>query len=87
MTFTDVMEANQSHVTDLREDLSRVRSALDRTDAVLGVANETLERAEIAIKSGRRWGPVVFAVLGAAVLGAGVVIVMSRRRHAESELD
>ena len=87
MTFTDVMEANQSHVTDLREDLSRVRSALDRTDAVLGVANETLERAEIAIKSGRRWGPLVLTVLGAAVLGAGVVILMSRRRQAMNESD
>ncbi len=50
MSLLDVVESNQGHVTDLRENLGRVRSALDRTDAVLEVADETLERAEVAIK-------------------------------------
>jgi hypothetical protein len=83
----DVVESNQEHVTDLREELGRVRVALDRTDAVLGVADETLERAEVAIKSSRTWGPIVLAVLGAAVIGAGVVIVMRKRRHSADEAD
>lgn len=87
MSLLDVVESNQGHVTDLREELGRVRAALDRTDAVLGVADETLERAEVAIKSSRTWGPIVLAVLGAAVIGAGVVIVMRKRRHSAAEAD
>ena len=87
MSLLDVVESNQVHVTDLREELGRVRAALDRTDAVLGVADETLERAEVAIKSSRTWGPIVLAVLGAAVIGAGVVIVMRKRRHSADEAD
>jgi hypothetical protein len=87
MSLLDVVESNQEHVTDLREELGRVRAALDRTDAVLGVADETLERAEVAIKSSRTWGPIVLAVLGAAVIGAGVVIVMRKRRHSADEAD
>jgi hypothetical protein len=87
MSLLDVVESNQGHVTDLREELGRVRAALDRTDAVLGVADETLERAEVAIKSSRTWGPIVLAVLGAAVIGAGVVIVMRKRRHSADEAD
>ncbi len=87
MSLLDVVESNQGHVTDLRENLGRVRSALDRTDAVLEVADETLERAEVAIKSSRTWGPIVLAVLGAAVVGVGVVIVMRRRSHAAEDTD
>ena len=87
MSLLDVVESNQEHVTDLREELGRVRAALDRTDAMLGVADETLERAEVAIKSSRTWGPIVLAVLGAAVIGAGVVIVMRKRRHSGDEAD
>ena len=87
MSLLDVVESNQGHVTDLRENLGRVRSALDRTDAVLEVADETLERAESAIKTRRTWGPIVLAVLGAAVVGVGVVIVMRRRSHAAEDTD
>lgn len=87
MSLLDVVESNQEHVTDLREELGRFRAALNRTDAVLGVADETLERAEVAIKSSRTWGPIVLAVLGAAVIGAGVVIVMRKRRHSADEAD
>ena len=87
MSLLDVVESNQGHVTDLREELGRVRAALDRADAVLGVADETLERAEVAIKSSRTWGPIVLAVLGAAVVGVGVVIVMRRRSHAAEDTD
>ena len=87
MSLLDVVESNQGHVTDLRDELGRVRAALDRTDAVLGVADETLERAESAIKTSRTWGPIVLAVLGAAVIGAGVVIVMRKRRHSAEDPD
>ena len=87
MSLLDVVESNQGHVTDLREELGRVRAALDRTEAVLGVADDTLERAEVAIKTSRTWGPIVLAVLGAAVIGAGVVIVMRKRRHSAEGAD
>ena len=87
MSLLDVVESNQGHVTDLRDELGRVRAALDRTDSVLGVADETLERAESAIKTSRTWGPIVLGVLGAVVIGAGVVIVMRKRRHSAEEVD
>ena len=33
MSLLDVVESNQGHVTDLREELGRVRAALDRIAA------------------------------------------------------
>ena len=87
MSLLDVVESNQGHVADLREELGRFRAVLDRTDAVLGVADETLERAESAIKTSRTWAPIVLGVLGAAVIGAGVVIVMRKRSHASEDSD
>lgn len=87
MALLEFMEANQQHVVDLREELDKVRTALDRTDAVLGVADETLARAEEVVKTSRRWAPVALAVTGAVVAGVVVAIVLSRRRSAAYRAD
>ena len=52
MAILEVVEAGHEHVEDLRHELGVVRGALDRTDAILGVTDEALERAEQAIVTG-----------------------------------
>ena len=84
MALLDVVGTGQERVNELRTELDRARVALDRTDAVLAVADGTLERAEAAITSGRRWGPVLAVVLGAAVVGAVAFIVIRRRSRREA---
>ncbi|MHB1067393.1 MAG: hypothetical protein ACYC2Z_08210 [Candidatus Nanopelagicales bacterium] len=84
MALLDVVGTGQERVNELRTELDRARVALDRTDAVLAVADGTLERAEAAIASGRRWGPVLAVALGAAVVGAVAFIVIRRRSRREA---
>ena len=80
MALLEAVETGQERVSDLRGELGRVRDALDRTDAVLAVADDSLARAETAIVAGRRWGPTVAVVVGVAVVGVAVLIVVRRRR-------
>ncbi|MDO8309975.1 MAG: hypothetical protein Q7V58_16680 [Actinomycetota bacterium] len=84
MALLDVVETGQERVNELRTELDRARVALDRTDAVLAVADGTLERAEAAIVSSRRWGPVLAVALGVAVVGAVAFIVIRRRSQREA---
>lgn len=84
MAILEVVETGHEHVTDLRHELGRVREALDRTDAVLGVTDEALMRAEQAIESSRRVAPYVLAVVGVAALAVTAAAVWrTRRRRAE----
>lgn len=86
MALLDVVGTGQEHVTDLREELDKVRDALDRTDAVLGVADDALLKAESAIATSRRWGPTLAVVVGVAVLAGVAVVVWRRRRSADGEM-
>ena len=79
MALLEVVETGQGHVTDARYELDRVREALDRTDAVLGVADDALEKAETAIVTGRRWAPYVAIGLGVAAAVVVVLVVWRRR--------
>jgi hypothetical protein len=81
MALLEAVETGQERVTDLRFELDRVRDALDRTDAVLGVADEALVKAEAAITQGRRWAPVAGVAVGVALVGVAVIIVIRRRRR------
>lgn len=85
MALLEAVETGQGHVTDLRLELDRVRDALDRTDAVLGVADEALTKAESAIVSGRQWAPYVAVALGVAVVGVAALIVWRRRRRDDED--
>lgn len=80
MTLLEVVETGQDRVEDLRVELDRARTALDRTDAVLAVADDTLGRAEAAITTSRRWGPVLAVAVGVAVVAVVAVVVIRRRR-------
>ena len=64
-----MVETGHGHVTDLRHELDRVRDALDRTDAVLAVTDDTLVKAESAIESTRKATPFLLVGLGIAVVG------------------
>lgn len=79
MALVDALQDQQVRVEELRNHLGRVRDALDQTDAVLGAAEETLERAENVIEQGRRAMPVVAIGLIAAAVGVGVVLWLRRR--------
>jgi len=46
MAVTERVDTGSSHIPALRMDLERVRTVLDRTDAVLGVADDALTRAQ-----------------------------------------
>jgi hypothetical protein len=59
----------------------RARDALDRTDAVLAVADDTLVKAEVAIVQGRRIAPVLVVVVGLVVVGVAALVIMKRRRR------
>jgi hypothetical protein len=87
MAILEVMENGHGHVTDLRHELGRVREALDRTDAVLGVTDEALVRAEHAIETGRRIAPVVMVAVGVAVVAVAAVIVLRARRRGDEQAD
>ena len=83
MELLEVVETSQEHVVELRHGLDKVRDALDRTDAVLAIADETLLRAEGAIVKSRRWAPVVLGVVGLLAVGVTVAIVIRRRSDAK----
>lgn len=81
MAILDVVETGHEHVVDLRHELERVRGALDRTDAVLGVTDDALERAEHAIETSRRLSPYVLTVVGVAAVGVAAYLVWRSRRQ------
>ncbi|PHX61469.1 MAG: hypothetical protein CK552_00375 [Actinobacteria bacterium] len=85
MALLEVVESGQEHVVDLRHELDKVRDALDRTDAVLAIADETLTRAEEAIVQSRRWAPVLVGVVGLVAVGVAAAIISRRRRQAATQ--
>ncbi|MSO27934.1 MAG: hypothetical protein EXQ60_07755 [Candidatus Nanopelagicales bacterium] len=85
MALLEVVESGQEHVVDLRHELDKVRVALDRTDAVLAIADETLTRAEEAIVQTRRWAPVLVGGVGLVAVGVAAAIIIRRRQQAASQ--
>lgn len=86
MALLEAVQSGEEGLGDLRTELTRVRRALDRTDAVLEFADDTLGRAETVIANSRRWVPVVIGVAAAVAVGATVLIVMRRRaRQGQSQ--
>lgn len=83
MAVLEVVESSHEHVVDLRHELGRVRDALDRTDAVLGVTDDALERAEHAIETSRRISPYVLSAVGVVAIGAAAYLIWRSRRRAE----
>ena len=85
MAILEVVETGHGHVTDLRHELDKVRDALDRTDAVLGVTDEALDKAESAIVTSRHVAP--YLAVGVAVVAVAVValVLWRRRAHAREE--
>ncbi len=86
MAILEAVETGHGHVTDLRHELDKVRDALDRTDAVLGVTDEALVKAESAIVTTRHWAPYVAVGIGIVIVAVvGVVVWRKRRRGSEFE--
>lgn len=85
MAILEAVESGHGHVTDLRHELDRVREALDRTDAVLGVTDDALEKAEAAIVTGRRLSPYVAVRVGVAVVAVVAIVVWRRRRRSAEQ--
>jgi len=82
MALLEAVQAGEEGLGDLRTELTRVRRALDRTDAVLEFADDTLGKAETVIASSRRWVPVVIGVVAVAAVGATAFWVMRKRKQA-----
>ena len=85
MAILEMVETGHGHVTDLRHELDRVREALDRTDAVLAVTDDTLVKAESAIESTRRATPFLLVGVGLAVAGAVAIVVWRRRQRRDQD--
>lgn len=83
MAILEAVETGHGHVTDLRNELDKVRDALDRTDAVLGVTDDALVMAEAAIVNGRRIAPYVALGVGVAVVALVVVVVWQRSHRSD----
>jgi ElaB/YqjD/DUF883 family membrane-anchored ribosome-binding protein len=84
MAILEAVETGHGHVTDLRHELDKVRDALDRTDAVLGVTDDALEKAESAIVTTRHWAPYVALGIGLVTVAVVGVVVWRRRRGADA---
>jgi hypothetical protein len=81
MALLEAVQSGEEGLGELRGELSRVRRALDRTDAVLEFADDTLGRAETVISSSRRWVPIAIGVVAVAAVGATVYLVLRKRRE------
>lgn len=87
MALLEVVETGHAHVLDLRGELDRVREALDRTDAVLGVADDALQRAESGIVTSRRVAPyVAIGIAGVAVVVVALAVWRRSMRKNADEL-
>ena len=84
MSVIAALSEGQVRVEEFRDELGKVRHVSDNTDAVLGMADETLQAAEEALEEARRAMPVIIAV--AVVTTAAVVgIYLWRRRSSDRE--
>lgn len=81
MAILEMVEAGHGHVTDVRHELDRVRDALDRTDAMLGVTDHALEKAEDVIATSRRVAPGLAIGIGVAAAAVVVGVILWRRRQ------
>ena len=87
MALLEAVQTGEEGLGDLRTELTRVRRALDRTDAVLEFADDTLQKAEVVIVNGRKWVPVAIGVVAVAAIGATVFLVMRKRRRPQEDQD
>jgi hypothetical protein len=87
MAILEAVETGHGHVSDLRHELDRVRDALDRTDAVLGVTDDAFVKAESAIVATRRVAPIVVIGIGIAAITIAAVIVWRRRQRSDDFVD
>ncbi len=87
MALLEAVVDGHTHVVELQGELARVRDALDRTDAVLAVADRTLTQAEHAIEESRRIAPYVAGAF-ALVVASGIAFAIwrSRRNSADNRI-
>lgn len=84
MAILEAINENQHRVEDLREQLDKVRHALDNTDAVLGVADEGLIIAEDVIEEARRAMPAIIAVTIALTATAATIYFLRKRKERQN---
>lgn len=80
MALLEAVVEGHTHVVELQGELTRVRDALDRTDAVLTVADRTLTQAEHAIENSRRIAPYAAGAV-ALVVASGIAFAIWRSRR------
>ncbi len=83
MAVIEALEEGQTRVEEFREELGKVRHALDNTDTALAIAEEGLQIAEDAIEEARRALPVIITVTAVVTAAAVGVYVWRRRKKAQ----
>ena len=84
MALLEAVVDGHTHVVELQGELARVRDALDRTDAMLTVADRTLTQAEHAIEESRRIAPYVAGAF-VLVVASGIAFAIWRTRRKSSQ--
>lgn len=80
MALTDELARSALEVDRVRGHVEVLREALDRTDAILGSAEEGIERLEDAVVTTKRWAPRVAIVVAAVAVAAVAFVVIRRSR-------
>jgi hypothetical protein len=86
MAVVDKLAEGEDQIRELRDDLAKLRSAIDRTDAVLAGVDETLRYGGEILEKSRRRMPLFVVVGVVGVVGVAAVLVVRRRRRAENEV-
>ena len=79
MAVIEALEEGQSRVEEFREELGKVRHAIDNTDTALAIAAEGLHVAEEALEEARKALPVIITVT-VVVTAAAVGVYFWRKR-------
>lgn len=84
MAVLEMIEDRAARISELRQDLDRVRDVLDRTDAVLAVSDQALERIDEVVRSGTARRVALSMLVIAGVVAVGVPIVIAARRRSQT---
>lgn len=86
MAVVDRLAEGEEQIQVLRDDLAKLRAAIDRTDSVLASVDETLRYGGEILEQSKRRMPVIITVGVVGVAAVTAIVIWRRRRKAETEV-